>query len=68
MAKLPFPDSQNYQIFWGGRINKNEQLSIWAQIQIPNLGSKQDLNMALIFKGMIPFGKNPIIHQNYLLT
>jgi hypothetical protein len=36
MAKLTFPNSKNYQIFWGGRINKLEQLSFWEQIQIEN--------------------------------
>jgi hypothetical protein len=36
MAKRLFPDSKNYQKFWGGKINEKEQLLFWAQIQISN--------------------------------
>jgi hypothetical protein len=73
MAKLSFLISKNYQNFWGGRINKKEQLFFWAQIEIPNgfwitnSRKKQDLNFVWIFKGINNFGKIPIIHQNYLL-
>jgi hypothetical protein len=35
MAKLSFPNSTNYQNFWGGRMNQKEQLSVWAKIQNP---------------------------------
>jgi hypothetical protein len=36
MAKLPLLNTKNYQNVWSGKINKKDQLSVWAQIQIPN--------------------------------
>jgi hypothetical protein len=36
LTNLPFPNSKNYQTFWGGKKNKMEQLYFGAQLQIPN--------------------------------
>jgi hypothetical protein len=58
-------NSKNFQNFWGGRMNKKEQLSFWAKIQNPNgvwiknSGSNQYLKLVWIFKSTKPFGKNP---------
>jgi hypothetical protein len=64
LTKLPLSNSKIYLTFWGGRINKKEQLFFWAQIQNPNefwitnLGSNQDLNLVWIFRGIKPLDKN----------
>jgi hypothetical protein len=48
--QLHFLNSKIYQILWGHRRNKKEQLSFWWKIQIPNWfwiknsGTNQDLN------------------------
>jgi hypothetical protein len=73
MQNTIFPKSKNFQTRHDGRIVQSEQLYFWEGVQIPkifwikNIGSKTNLNLVLILKGVQTFEEKSIYLLKFYL-